>query len=447
MSQNYYNIGIIDLQDKSLLITNTCQDVIDEKKTTIINVIKDINSSNKHCKHCGSISINTNSYHIRTIRYLDIAGFKSIIRYKQRRFICKDCKKTFNEDCSLVEKYSTISNPTKRQLLEECRKKQTYIDISNRVNVSHTTVANTFNEHISDFRNKLTEIICIDEFKASTIAGTYALILGDPISGKILEIMPSRKQEFIYDYFNKVPKEERLSVKYVVTDLFESYRTIVSNLFWKSIHIADRFHWIRLVVDAFNNLRIRIMNSYKNLGKDEFKGKYNKYSTYYHVIKKYAKLLLVNRYSREAWFFDQTNDVYYLKKNMTLQEIIEYIVNQDADMEEGYTLLQELYKISKISTYENARKNLLEWIDKVNNSNRCIKEFDKVALTYKSWMKEIVNSFIINPDTKTRLTNGFIEGKNNFCKVIKRIGFGYKNFDSFRAKILYTNDQEKPYKN
>lgn len=45
------------------------------------------------------------------------------------------------------------------------------------------------------------------------------------------------------------------------------------------------------------------------------------------------------------------------------------------------------------------------------------------------------------------MTNGFIEGKNNYCKVIKRIGFGYKDFDTLRAKILYSNAKEKiPYK-
>ena len=65
----------------------------------------------------------------------------------------------------------------------------------------------------------------------------------------------------------------------------------------------------------------------------------------------------------------------------------------------------------------------MDWIDKANHSENNIKEFQQVARTYYSWRKEIVNSFIINPITKSRITNGFIEGKNNFIKVIKRIGF------------------------
>ena len=43
-------------------------------------------------------------------------------------------------------------------------------------------------------------------------------------------------------------------------------------------------------------------------------------------------------------------------------------------------------------------------------------EFKKTTLTYKSWINEITNSFIIDPVTHKRLSNGFIEGKNNFVK-------------------------------
>ena len=81
--------------------------------------------------------------------------------------------------------------------------------------------------------------------------------------------------------------------------------------------------------------------------------------------------------------------------------------------------------------------------NKVDNSEFNLKEFKKTALTYKSWIKEITNSFIIDSITHKRLTNGFIEGKNNFCKTIKRIGFGYSDFDVFRYKIINTNKKSK----
>ena len=61
-------------------------------------------------------------------------------------------------------------------------------------------------------------------------------------------------------------------------------------------------------------------------------------------------------------------------------------------------------------------------------------------------MDEIINSFIVNPITKQRMTNAFIEGKNNICKTIKRIGFGYTNFETFRARILYISNKNHTIK-
>lgn len=381
--QHDYIIELLNFQDKDLIIDN-----IDSKSNPIIiTVHKDLSLSNNVCTNCGSTNIKTHAYYKRKIKYLDIGGKHSIIIYNQRRFVCNDCKKTFNESIKLVEKGSGISNSLKIKVLEDTKKKQSFKDISNNNNISDTTVTNLFTKHASDLRNTLTEIICLDEFKASTIAGEYALILGDPISGKILDILPSRKQDYIYYYFSSIKDEERFNVKYIVTDLFESYKSIAETLFHKSIHIADRFHWIRLATEAFNNHRISIMNSYYMLGKDEFKGSFNKYTLYANVLKKNYKLLLANKYSKEQWFFDQKVTASYLQKEMTLQEIIEYCVNNDSDLEEGYFLLQDLYKIAKYSNFENAKKDILEWCEKVEKSEHKLNNFYKVALTYKHWIK------------------------------------------------------------
>lgn len=443
MSQNKFSTEIIDLQDKDLVIDS----VTTRENLKIFHVSKPIEKSNNYCIYCGSTNIKINSYYTRLIRFLDVGLFKSKISYKQRRFICSDCNKTFNETSTLVDKGSNISNQTKISLLEKTRLKLSFTDVASQVDVSVTTAIKEFKDHIANFRCELTDVVCIDEFRASTIAGEYALIIGDPVTGKILDVLPSRKQDYIYHYFNSTTVETRKKVKYIVTDLFESFRTICRNLFWDSIHIADRFHWIRLTTEAFNLTRIRIMNSYINLGKEAFKGTYNKYTKYANVLKKYHKLLLANKYSKEDWFFDQKQMASYIQKEMTFQEIIEYCLNFDVELEAAYEFLQDLYKIAKYSSYEDARKNILDWCDKIENCNLKLPELKKTVLTYKSWINEIVNSFIIHPQTKKRLSNGFIEGKNNFVKVIKRIGFGYKDFDTFRARILYTNDKDRPFKN
>ena len=39
------------------------------------------------------------------------------------------------------------------------------------------------------------------------------------------------------------------------------------------------------------------------------------------------------------------------------------------------------------------------------------------------------------------MTNGFVGGKNNRIKVIKRMAYGYRNIDNHRRRILLTNNE------
>lgn len=152
MSQDYFNTDIIDLQDKDLKIDA----VITKDNVKTLLVSKPIEKSNKSCIFCESTNIKINCYYKRSIRFLSIGVYKSIIIYNQRRFICSNCNKTFNESSSLVEKGSTISNQLKITLLEKSRLKISFSDLANQCDVSITTAIKEFKTHISDYRSKLT---------------------------------------------------------------------------------------------------------------------------------------------------------------------------------------------------------------------------------------------------------------------------------------------------
>ena len=72
---------------------------------------------------------------------------------------------------------------------------------------------------------------------------------------------------------------------------------------------------------------------------------------------------------------------------------------------------------------------LEKWIVLAKTSG--VAEFERYSRTFETWKEEIVNSFYFP------YTNGCTEGINNLIKVIKRISFGYRNFNSFRTRILH----------
>jgi transposase len=56
--------------------------------------------------------------------------------------------------------------------------------------------------------------------------------------------------------------------------------------------------------------------------------------------------------------------------------------------------------------------------------------FPKSIETISRWFGEVAGYF----DNKT--SNGAVEGINNKLKLIKRLGYGFRNFENFRVRAL-----------
>ena len=111
-------------------------------------------------------------------------------------------------------------------------------------------------------------------------------------------------------------------------------------------------------------------------------------------------------------------------------DIINEIFSIDNDLKMGYQLKELFLDIVYHAEIDNVERQLNDFIDICNESG--IEEFIGASRTIENWLPYIVNSFI-----DKRLSNGYTEGLNNKIKVIKRVGFGYKNFEFFRLILLY----------
>ena len=67
----------------------------------------------------------------------------------------------------------------------------------------------------------------------------------------------------------------------------------------------------------------------------------------------------------------------------------------------------------------------------LKNDYGVISEYMKTSIkTIKEYLPYIKNTF------ENKYNNGFIEGNNNFIKVLKRIAFGFRSFRRFKARIM-----------
>lgn len=72
-------------------------------------------------------------------------------------------------------------------------------------------------------------------------------------------------------------------------------------------------------------------------------------------------------------------------------------------------------------------------LESLQSTMTSLPEFKELQRTLLNWRAEILNYF------DYPITNGFVEGKNNRIKTIKRIAYGYRNMANFRLRILATN--------
>lgn len=81
--------------------------------------------------------------------------------------------------------------------------------------------------------------------------------------------------------------------------------------------------------------------------------------------------------------------------------------------------------------YAIKNKNYSLLYKTLNNFNHNISSYMKTSIkTLLDFLPFIKNTFNNN------YHNGFIEGNNNFIKVIKTIAFGFRSFRRFKTRIM-----------
>ena len=398
--------------------------VEERKEGKVIAKFIYVGTTSKKCK-CPKCGKHTKSVRDRlkpiTLKNVKAFEFITYIVLIKRRFICHGCKYKFTEQVTIQRENKNISNKVEQKVLKDLKQYNLSLKyIAEENNISDNTVRNILKEHTKDYPKNiinLPRVISFDEFKADTKEGKYAFVLNDPIHKKVLDVLSNRKKEYLIQYFTYC--ENRHSVEYVISDMYEPYRIVTTIMFPKAKYVVDPFHYTRYIMDALDKVRIRLQDNYGYNSKE------------YRILKNKKNVSLLRRYSNEIDWFTYTKRF----KNNHLVDVLKYdlrenILDIDEELKMSYQLKELFLDITHHATNENVKSQLINWIALVREQN--IAEMSEAAHTIENWLEYICNSFI-----DKRFSNGFTEGLNNKIKVIKRVGFGYKDFDFFRLRLLY----------
>lgn len=207
-------------------------------------------------------------------------------------------------------------------------------------------------------------------------------------------------------------------------DMWEPYRDIAHLYFKKAKVCVDNFHVVKLINYAFSKVCIRTLKGY------------DKDSDEYYLLKKFSWLLNIKYDDIE---FDRRihihkNISYFFSKDVPVSDILNLLLSFNSELEISYTLKEVFNDINKHCTSETIEASLDKFIEDLIIFN--IEEFNSVVSTLKNWKQEIINSFDLFDNR--RISNGPVESVNSRIKLIKRNANGYRNFNRFRKRVLYS---------
>jgi len=372
-------------------------------------ILKDVCSTNEEvhvffslqrkvhtCPFCNALTDKVHDYRTSVIKDLPFMGKKCFLHYHKRRYHCPCCNKHFYENFPLLPKYCRITTRLAFYSIHLLGNRQSVRSVASLLGISDSFIFRRMKDISYPKPSQLPEVLSIDEFRGNAGGQKFQAILTDAKNHKLFDILPTRSQTDLMLYLQSFPNKKQ--VKYFVTDMNTVYRDLAREYFPNATIVIDKFHVVRYVTWALENVRKRIQK--------ELHPSKRKY------FKRSRKLLLTHKNKLKEESLDA----------------LELMLLQSSDLAVAYHLKELFYAFMESKTKDEAAKKLKFFILAAQTSN--LKEFHACLTMLGNWSKYILNAF------DCKYTNGYTEGTNNAIKVIKRNAFGYRNFDNFRNRIF-----------
>ena len=422
MSHDYYILKTLNMEDENIhfykeFVTN---EIIKNKKCLVYHAY--LSYTPEFCPKCGTCfdeNIEKHGFKPSLIKIPSISRLTTYLSLNKQRYFCHNCNKTFTCTTNIVNFSCNISNNTKLSIAYDLTKKKSEKDIAFDNNVSPNTVERIIDSYYEldnkAYKNSLPNALSFDEFKSVKSAdGNMSFHICNAKNGKIIDIIEDRRLNNLIKYFSRYSRESRMNVKFIVIDMYTPYISLIKTMFPNAKIIIDKFHLIQLISRSLNKTRIKLMK------KDD---------TNYNKLKNYWKSILKSRFELDCSSWKR----YKCFKDLTTeQDIVDYLVSLDKSFEETYEVYQNL-----LYAFQNNDFEVLESTLNAKYSN--LSEYMITSIkTLREYSNYIKNTFT------TKYHNGYIEGNNNFIKVLKRIAFGFRSFTRFKARIMICKGLIKP---
>lgn len=351
------------------------------------------------------------------VRDLPMAGRPVVLAWAKRLWRCaeRSCPvATWSEESDEITARAVL---TERSRAEICRRvgpaQHSVAQAARDFGVSWHAAMGAVRDHGRPRVDHLSRLgapaaVGLDEtsFLAATAEHPTLLVTGiiDLDCGRLVDVLPARSAVAVSDWLAAKPAPWLAGITHVVIDPYQPYATAVAAGLPEARLVVDHFHVIRLANGALDEVRRRTQQV-----------------TTGHRGRKDDPLYRIRRR-----LLARHEDL----SPAAFSRLLVLLDAGDPDGEVGAAYLaKELLRETYFArdAFE-ARRRLVAFYDHCTTSD--VPELTRLAKTISRWEVPILRWH------RTRLTNAATEGTNLIIKNIKRLGFGFRNFDNYRLRLL-----------
>ena len=377
---------------------------LQEGSVLILSISKKTKSA--VCPQCGKKSEHLHQNQNYLVKDLPMGDKEVILNVNRRRCKCKTCRKTFNEKLDFVGARRGYTHRYAENIVKQ-------LISSNVSNVAENNglTDEEVNSMLEDVAKNILPIdlnnlrrLGIDEISLLKGQGKFIVVLVDIDSGKLIGLVKERKQIQIENVMKNWGEEVLELIEEVSMDMTGNYKILVDKICPNAVVTVDRFHVTKIIHEELNQARIAEKKTALELNIED--------------RKKVFDSLKGNKFT-----------ILKAEENLTDKQKIKLDTIREASplIAIMHSLKEEFRNLFDTSEDPGTGiLGLLDWLKKAEPYYR------KSVNTIKRWFGEVAGYF------DRKITNGVVEGINNKLKLIKRSGFGFKNFRNFEIRALFS---------
>ncbi|MGK7899074.1 MAG: ISL3 family transposase [Xenococcus sp. (in: cyanobacteria)] len=342
--------------------------------------------------------------HYSLVKDLPWGGQEVFLRINRRQFKCENCGKPFSEDLDFVRKRKKYTNRYAHWITQQVINSNLLsVAFNNKLTESEVEAMITqVAESLLPLQIEGLKRLGIDEISLVKGQGKFIIVLVDLDTGKLIGLVKEKKSKTIEEVMKSWGEEVLEGIEEVSMDLCKQYQKLINKICKNAVITVDRFHVTKILHEEVNQVRIEQKKTAKSLN---IEAREKLFSSL-----KGTKYVLLKR--EEDLNTQQKEKLLNLKEASIRIKVVH-------ELKEEFT---EIFETSQ--NWGEGTLRLADWLGKAQAF------LPRIVKTIINWFGEVVGYF------ERKTTNAQVEGMNNRLKVIKRCGFGFRNFDNFERRAL-----------